>query len=148
MFREWAKFWGSFEMRSFKWTCCWECPTWTTLTLIFYWCNSSFLDPVDLTWEICGWGLSTSTFVSIFNWFFKSKIRSSKLFRSHISKWVHFKLISLESLIKSIVVISDIFKIFNPNTKSIWILFLFVVFVCFFFPDFKHKLFMWFRIWM
>lgn len=134
-------------MCSFQRTSGWKSPTWSALSLILDWSNSTFISPVDFSWKTIGWGLFSSALVCSFNVFVESKIFSWELFIGQVSKLIHFKLISLDSSIEFSVVLVNILSVVEPDLESVLMFSCIIIFIHLFFPDFEHEIFMRLHAW-
>ena len=107
---------------SFKCTSCTECPTWSTLSLIFDWCYCTLLSPID--WGSCvilnlEYGIVFLVFVNS-----ESKVCLFEFFICQIEE--HGFTIGFSSNF-SIVGCCNL-KIFSVDSKSVWF-FLWCVFL-------------------
>lgn len=146
MFWERVKLFSWKVMSSFKWPSSWEGPTWSALSLIFNWSDSTIIGPVDFSWKIISWCLFTCAFSCVFKIGIESKIFSGELLVGQISIEIHLKVICLKTSIESSIVLSNILEVFKPDLESIWVFDRIILFIHFLFPDFKHKILVWLSI--
>ena len=146
MFWERVKFFSWKEVSSFKWSSSWEGPTWSALSLIFNWSDSTVIGPVDFSWKIISWCLFTCTFSGVFKIGVESEIFSRELLVGHVSIEIHLKIICLKASIESSIVLSNVIEVFKPDLESIFVFDSIILFIHFLFPDLEHKILVWLSI--
>lgn len=78
--------------------------------------------------------------------FGESVVLGNELFIGQVGEEVHFKIVGFETSIILGVVSSDELKVFEPDLESVVVFDGIVVFVVFFFPNFKHDVFVWLHV--
>ena len=107
--------------------------------MILHGSYSSLDAPIGFTRNTVSWGLRSSA-LGCGTWLNFHEILSSKFFRVHVGKGVHFQVIGLESCLVTFVVSLYISEIFKPDLDSIRLFLGGVVFVVFEFPSVKRMI--------